>query len=232
MIANLFLHNRPDTQGVEGKSAREDSFVMTDLPAIIVSGTPGTGKTRFSRLLARRLGIDSINLTEFAKQRRLVKTYDRARRTYVIDEKKLRVGLRRHLTSSKTKLVIDTHYCGSYVPTRLVDIVFVLRCSPEILRKRLAIRGYDKLKIRENIEAEVLDVCLSEAIAAHGLQKVAEIDTTTRKVEDCVEEAMMILTGKMPKRVGAYDWIVELEREGKLDRFLKERASPWKRRSQ
>jgi len=204
---------------------------MVNGHTIVVSGTPGTGKTRFGRLLARKLGVNSINMTEFARQHNLIKSYDRTRRTYVVDERRLQRELEKYLTSLKERVVVDGHYSGSLVPTRVIDVVFVLRCSPEILRKRLRRRGYPEAKIGENIEAEVLDICLSEAVATHGLEKVAEIDMSARRVEDCVEEALLILAKKRPRQIGKCDWLAELERKGRLDKFLKEQAVSWKRDS-
>jgi len=198
---------------------------------IIVSGTPGTGKTRFSRLLARKLDIDSIDMTRFAKQRNLIKSYDRRRRTYVVDEGRLRRELKRYLTNLKKKALVEGHYADSVVPTRLVDAVFVLRCDPRVLKDRLKRRGYPQAKIRENVEAEILDICLNEAVATHGLEKVAEIDTSTGTTDDLVEEALLVLTKKKIRRIGAYDWLAMLERTGRLDEFLQERTMPWRKRS-
>lgn len=204
---------------------------MRDGRAIVVSGTPGTGKTRFGRLLAHKLGVNSINITEFARQRNLIKSYDRRRRTFVVNESRLRRTLERYLTSLKEKTVVEGHYSSSLVPTSLADIVFVLRCNPEILRRRLRRRGYTETKIRENVEAEVLDICLSETVTKHGLKKVAEIDTSTEPIEKCVEEALLILARKRPRQIGQCDWLAMLERTGRLNEFLRERAEPWKKHS-
>ncbi len=203
---------------------------MKDGRAIIVTGTPGTGKTRFSRLLAHKLGIGSVNVTKFARRHNLIKSYDRKRRTHVVDELRLRHELEKYLTSLKERVLVEGHYSATLVPTRLVDVVFVLRCNPKILRDRLRRRGYPQAKIRENVEAEVLDICLSEALATHPLQKIAEIDTSTGTIEDCVEEALLVLTKKKARRVEQYDWLAMLERTGRLDEFLQERTTAWRKR--
>lgn len=202
---------------------------MKDSRAIIVTGTPGTGKTRFSRLLADKLGVCFVNMTKFAIQHNLIKSYDRRRRTHVVDERRLRHELEKYLTSLKESVLVEGHYSASLVPTRLVDVVFVLRCNPKILRDRLRRRGYPQAKIRENVEAEILDICLGEALATHRLQKIAEIDTSTGTIEDCVEEALLVLTKKKTRPVGRYDWLAMLGKTGKLDEFLQERTIPWRK---
>jgi len=203
---------------------------MKEGRAIIVTGTPGTGKTRFSRLLAHKLKIGSINMTEFARHHKLIERYDRRRRTHVIDERRLRIELEKYLKSLKESVLVEGHCSASLVPTRLVDFVFVLRSNPKVLRDRLRRRGYPQVKIRENVEAEVLDICLSEAIATHRLQKIAEIDTSAGTIEDYVKEALLVLTKKKVGRVGQYDWLAMLERAGRLDEFLQERTVPWRKR--
>jgi adenylate kinase len=197
---------------------------------IVVTGTPGTGKTRFARLLGKKIGIDSVNLTKFAKQCGLIKCYDHKRRTYVVNEHALAHSLARYLTTLKKRVLVEGHYSGRLVPSRFTEVVFVLRCDPEILKMRLKKRGYSNQKIKENVEAEVLDICLSEAIASQGLEKVAELDTSLRTIKSSVEEALRILNRKEPRQIARCDWLTELENRGKLDRFLKEQAVDWKRR--
>ena len=196
--------------------------------AIIVTGTPGTGKTRFGRLLASRLGIDKISVTMFARRHNLIKSYDRKRRTYLVSERKLKRKLEEYLRHSKRKVLLEGHYSHCLLPTRLVDFVFVLRCRPEILWNRLRRRGYPSAKIRENVEAEILDVCLSEAVASYGIRKVAELDTSTGSIENCVKKALLILEKKEGGRVGEHDWLAALDKAGRLSRFLGERAVPWR----
>ena len=199
--------------------------------AIVVTGTPGTGKTRFARLLAKKLDTDLINLTKFAEEHDLIERYDRTRRTYVIGENSLKRELEKHLASLRREVLVEGHYSARLVPRHLSQIVFVLRCDPEILRSRLRRRGYPRGKIGENVEAEVLDICLDEAVAVHRSRKIAEIDTTSRTTTSCVEEALGILAGKRARHIGRHDWIAELERKGRLDEFLKKRATAWRKKS-
>ena len=197
---------------------------------IIVSGTPGTGKTRFGRLLARKLGTEYVNLTFFAKQHHLIRHFDRKRRTGVIDEGGLRREISKYLKERGRSAVIEGHFSGSLVPARFVETAFVLRCDPEVLNTRLVRRGYSRSKVRENARAEILDVCLSDTVSSQGRSKVAEIDTASRTIENCVKEATLILSGRKPKQVGRFDWLTVLEQRGRLDKYLKEQKFTWRRK--
>ena len=72
--------------------------------------------------------------------------------------------------------------------------------DPLILAKRLEKRGYKPKKVLENVQAEILDVCLCESKG-----KVYEIDTTNRDVEDIVNEIIEAIKHKK-ERKGIVNW--------------------------
>ena len=181
--------------------------VETDFTAIAISGTPGTGKSAVARVLVKRLGRLSYKLYEiydFARERKLIRGYDKVRKSYVVDIK----GLRRESARLKGKENVIfvghmSHFCDA-------DFVFVLRTRPDVLRIRLKRKGWSKAKIAENIEAEILDVCLQEAVAEHGLRGVFEIDTTKKKEKQVAQIILNILKGIKEERQrykpGKIDW--------------------------
>jgi adenylate kinase len=98
--------------------------------------------------------------------------------------------------------------------------IFVLRLNPSVLQKRLQARGYETKKIKENIAAEILDVCLVDAIAKQGVEKVDEIDMTEMSVKEVVDKIMKVLQGHIKPQFGGIDWLKNLEMTGRLDEFL------------
>jgi adenylate kinase len=117
--------------------------------------------------------------------------------------------------------VLDTHIPGGIISPESVRMVFVLRCHPIELEKRLRKRGWSKGKILENILSEILDSCLIEALDWYGRRKVCEIDVTKLSTRKAIDSAMKILKGNMRKDVGKIDWIAELERAGVLEKYLR-----------
>jgi adenylate kinase len=81
-------------------------------------------------------------------------------------------------------------------------------------------RGFKGAKLWENLAAEVLDVCLYDAIINVGVEKVCEIDTTNNTVDDTVNEILSILDGKKMCTVGTVDWLGTLEKENSLNQYL------------
>ncbi|MEM2897331.1 MAG: adenylate kinase family protein [Candidatus Bathyarchaeia archaeon] len=190
---------------------------------IAVSGTPGVGKTSFSKLLAKKINGRCIDLSRLASREKLLIGMDLERKTKIVDMKKLNSKLKEILKESARNLILNGHYSPSVLPSKLIDLVIILRLSPLKLKERLKTRGYPKKKIYENICAEALDVCTYEAIESCGVDKVCELDTTNKSLEDLVKEALSIIEGKNKPRVGTVNWLKLLEDEGKIDEILNDK---------
>lgn len=92
-----------------------------------------------------------------------------------------------------------------------VAMVIVLRCNPKVLAERLGPRSYPPEKLRENLEAEAVDVILIEATESLGKDKVYEIDTTYMSAENGAEAVLEILSGKGERYApGGTDWSEEV----------------------
>ena len=128
---------------------------------LILTGTPGTGKSTLAKKLAGKLGFDRLDLHHYYRQ--LSVGYNRQKQCYDIDVKKLEKLVREKLSSSKKGLILDSHL-AHLLPKKLVTLCLVLTCSDlKQLQRRLKKRNYPPAKIRENLEAEIFRVCLEEA---------------------------------------------------------------------
>jgi adenylate kinase len=136
---------------------------------IIVSGTPGTGKTFYSKRIAKEKKYLYFDLNEFIKSNKLYEKFDKKDKTFEVDIKKMNTSIINfinafHKYGSKKfgGIVIDSHL-SHYIPKKYVDECIIVKCPIEILNKRLKKRGYDKKKIQDNLQAEIFDVCYEEA---------------------------------------------------------------------
>ncbi len=167
---------------------------------IAVTGTPGTGKTSSCEVLARR-GYLVVDLDDVARQGGFIVGRDEARQTDEVDVDALRENLR---VPAKIAFV-RSHYAHRMA----VDMAVVLRCSPAVLRKRLEARGWPPEKVRENVEAEAIDVITQEAMEHQPL--VYEIDTTSSTASQTADAILGILRGKTGGREpGHVDWSAEV----------------------
>jgi adenylate kinase len=150
---------------------------------VSISGTPGTGKTEVAKALAERLDWDLIELNELAKLKGMYSGYDEARKCKIVDV----VGLKREveeLSKNRKNLVLESHYAHD-MPC---DTVVILRTNPVELRRRLVGKGWTKKKIDENIQAEIMEVCKSEALEQD--KQVMEFDTSGKTGKMIASEIM------------------------------------------
>lgn len=172
-----------------------------------LTGTPGTGKSTVSNLLRKR-GYHVVDLNSIAIEKGFTIGYDEKRKCYIIDEERLSKHLEKNLSGKEGITILEGHL--SHLMKHL-DIVIVLRCKPSELRKRLEEKGWREDKIRENVEAEALDIILCEAVSLHR-NRVAEIDTTALSPTETANKVEEILATRNIEsyRPGKIDWLEEV----------------------
>ena len=143
--------------------------------AIVVTGTPGTGKTKLSKKLAIDYNLVYMDVSALIKKNALHEGYDRSLKTYLVNVNRLVDFLIDLITRSKKRLIIDSHL-SHYIPKRYVKKCFVTTCDLPALKRRLIRRKYSKKKIQENLDAEIFQVCYVEAVV--NKHNVKRVDTT------------------------------------------------------
>jgi adenylate kinase len=174
---------------------------------VLIAGTPGVGKTTVAREVAKRLGVAYVNVAELAVNEGLVTGYDSERGAYVIDEEAVRAKLRE--LALRGRAVVDTHVVSA-VPPELVEVAIVLRLDPRELEHRLKARGYPPSKVLENVQAEILDACLIEAVEAFGEERTFEVDASGKSVDEVVEEVLKIVKERRGGKPGSVNWLERL----------------------
>ena len=97
---------------------------------IIVTGTPGTGKTTISKLLSIKLNAEHIDLTSYAYANNLISMRDSNRETDIIDLNEFRRSITEEIKKTPGNIVIDGHYASDVTKINLVTRIFVLRREP------------------------------------------------------------------------------------------------------
>lgn len=163
-----------------------------------ITGTPGTGKSMVADVLDAR-GFTVVHLERTVGKYVIGK--DEARNSRVIDVDKWAADFR----------PVDGFVEGHFAHLLSCDRIVVLRCRPDELRKRLLKRKYRKDKIRENVEAEALDVCLIETAERYDPSRILELDTTGRDAKYCATQVERFVRGEVPAAFGSIDWSDYLE---------------------
>ncbi|CCW68077.1 unnamed protein product [Phytomonas sp. Hart1] len=132
---------------------------------ILITGTPGTGKTSLAETLAQDLdGFEHIEVGKIVKENHFYTVYDAELDTHLISED----NEDRLLDFLEPVMVEEGHHVVDYhssdlFPERWFHLVVVLHASTEVLFDRLTARGYSEAKRAENMEAEIQCVCEEEA---------------------------------------------------------------------
>jgi adenylate kinase len=137
---------------------------------IVVSGTPGTGKSTVAKLVAKKLNARLIDTDLLLKEHKIGTVMDEKRRSRIVDTKKLSEAALSE--AKKHPVTVFEGHLSHFVPA---DITVILRTEPKELEKRLKKKGWNKEKVKENVEAEAIDEITMECSRK---KNVIELDTT------------------------------------------------------
>ncbi|XP_014474700.1 PREDICTED: adenylate kinase isoenzyme 6 [Dinoponera quadriceps] len=141
-------------------------------PNILITGTPGVGKSLMSRMLSEKSGLVWLDVSKLAIENECLEEYDEVYQCRVLDEEKLLDGME-NLMNEGGKIV--DYHGAEFFPERWFDIVFVLRTDNTILYDRLKERGYSGKKLEDNIDCEIFQTILEEARTSYREEIVHEL---------------------------------------------------------
>ncbi|CAK8677869.1 adenylate kinase isoenzyme 6-like isoform X2 [Clavelina lepadiformis] len=150
--------------------------MMRTKPNILITGTPGTGKSTLAQELANVTQLKMVNVGQFAKENDLFCGFDDKLECPILDDDQIIDELESEM--SEGGVIIDYHSCD-FFPERWFDIVFVLRTDNSILYDRLAQRRYNEAKMKNNIECEIFQTILDEARESYKTEIVHELQSDT-----------------------------------------------------
>ena len=152
-------------------------------PNILVTGTPGVGKSKLADALAQKLEMNVINVGQFAKENNCLGDWDTEYESHELDEDPLLDLLEEKVGKSDGGCVVE-HHVPELFPERWFDLVLVLRCNNTVLYDRLMDRGYEGRKLEENCQAEIFQTVLDEAKESYREEIVVELQSEKEEQVD------------------------------------------------
>lgn len=193
---------------------------------ILISGTPGTGKTSTSHIIAETMKSEVVSLNELAISKKFTSGYDDKRDTHIVDFDKLLPHLmdliEDHKKHNTKYLIIESHF-SDIVPDDLIDYVIIFRCHPDTLQKRLDKRDYSRAKIKENIKSEILGNSVNFMLEKELKTPILEIDTTSLDIDSVAKIVINIIAndGNIDDfKLGKVDWLEELAQNDRYKEFF------------
>ncbi|QDZ20125.1 adenylate kinase [Chloropicon primus] len=165
---------------------------MTDKGNVLITGTPGTGKTSLASILAEQTGYSHIEIGRFVKDHNLHDGWDADLECYILNEDKVCDFLEERM--SKGGNIVDHHGCD-FFPERWFDHVVVLQTENGILYNRLEQRGYKGRKLQENIECEIMHVIVEEARESYKEEILKVLKSDTVEDQDANVDVVLSLLG-------------------------------------
>ena len=157
-------------------------------PNILITGTPGTGKTSTSQLIAEMTGMRHINCSQLVKKNQLSTERNEEYDCLMLDEDALCDEIEVDMDNGGN--IVDFHSID-FFPERWFDLVLVLRTDNTILFDRLKNRNYNEKKLAENIQCEIMQVILEEARSSYDISIIHEVQSNTiDEMENNVERVI------------------------------------------
>ncbi|SPP74229.1 blast:Adenylate kinase isoenzyme 6 homolog [Drosophila guanche] len=141
-------------------------------PNILITGTPGAGKSYLCERLAEQLNFDWLDCSKIAKEHDYVEEHDEEYDCPILDEDKLMDHLEPLM--QKGGNIVEYHGCD-FFPERWFQAVFVVTCPNKTLYDRLKERNYNEKKLSSNIECEIFGTILEEARESYKADIVHEL---------------------------------------------------------
>ncbi|MHA2036436.1 MAG: adenylate kinase family protein [Promethearchaeota archaeon] len=193
---------------------------------IIISGTPGCGKTSVANELSNLIEAKIISLNELAVSDDFSFEYDNERKTTIVDFKIFLPYILKKIKLIKKNnpkfLIIESHF-SDIIPKKYIDFAFILRCDPDELGKRLKNRNYKLKKIIENVQSEIMGNCVNFLIEKKLRNPIYEIDTTNIDIKSIAKTINDIIFARIDVEsyyLGKVDWLEKLFQEDRLAEFF------------
>ena len=125
---------------------------------IVLTGTPGTGKTAIAKILSEKYRIPVINEKNFAFSHRIGEFNEEGELEIPIKE--MKEALNEKLKGMEN-IILEGHLlCEMKLE---VDLCIVITMNPDLLELRLEERNYNEVKKLDNVFSVGIQYCLKHA---------------------------------------------------------------------
>ncbi|MDO8428016.1 MAG: AAA family ATPase [Candidatus Diapherotrites archaeon] len=155
---------------------------------LLITGTPGTGKTTIARALAKELKLKYFNEMEVSVKQN-IGHWDTVENELVVPLPKLKKALEKQVKGLKNYVIEGHMVCEIKLP---VDLAIVLQVHPELLEQRLEYKQYKMEKLLDNVFCEGIEYCKKHALRKYGTKKVVCVQNNN-SIKETLGKILLVL---------------------------------------
>ena len=183
--------------------------------SIVITGNPGVGKHTTAELFIENVpDCHLVDINKVAIENGLA---EKTIEGFEVDTTRVKNTIHKHMTKNS---VVVGHLAPYVINESDINFVIVLRKNPYQLIEIYKQRGYDELKIKQNVGSEILGVIANDSIASFGKDKTFEIDTTNRSPEEVVKVINELIDEKSIQKRDIIDWLTLVAEKNDMNRFF------------
>ena len=190
---------------------------------IILTGTPGTGKSTLMEILREELKYPVFNINQVIIENELFDRRDEERDTLILNEEKIEKYFIKFIDSlpNDAKVIVNGHYF-EFIHRQFISMIIILRTHPEALLDRLEKRKYKVSKIQENVQAEILGNIMGVILEKYSSIPLFQVDTSIMNVEESKKLILKFINKEIPPtKIAEYiDWLPILEEKNELEKYF------------
>ncbi len=158
---------------------------------IIITGSPGVGKTSAAKALGKKLGCPMLNEKQFALEEKIGK-WNPEEDELVIPLIPYAKALNKLFTKKKN-IIIEGHLLCELKAKP--DFIILIRLNPELLEGRLHLRNYSEEKVQDNVFCEGIDYCKKHLLRNYPEKKIIEVQSG-KSIKDTLDRIIKGLKEK------------------------------------
>ena len=140
---------------------------------IIITGSPGVGKTTVAKALSKTIKCLAYNEKTMALEKGIGK-WDEKENELVIPLEPFAEMLNKFLSEQKNTIIEGHMLCELKLKA---DYIILIRVDPEILESRLEERNYTEEKVQDNVFCEGIDYCKKHIERNYPKEKILEVQS-------------------------------------------------------
>ncbi|MHA1214025.1 MAG: AAA family ATPase [Candidatus Hodarchaeales archaeon] len=154
---------------------------------LYITGVPGTGKTIIGKNLSVKMNLEFVEINDIIMEKQFFLGYDIDRDSLIIDNELLIPFIDNMMDDISNLCLVG----GLVELADKFDVIIIIHCRADILRKRLAERGYLEGKIESNVEAEIMNILYYDAIEIFPPEKIIEVSNDVTSVNETCEKIIL-----------------------------------------